>query len=66
MRKQQVSNKKLSEEELDEVRQKMKETPLEKNDVLAITIAALITIMPLVLVLLGLFAVIIWLIFPFF
>jgi hypothetical protein len=66
MRKQQVSNKKMTEEELDEVRQKMKETPLEKNDVLAITIAALITIMPLVLVLLGLFAVIIWLIFPFF
>jgi hypothetical protein len=66
MRKQQISNKKLTEEELDEVRQKMKDTPLEKNDVLAITIAAIITIMPLVLVLLGLFAVIIWLIFPFF
>lgn len=66
MKKPQTLNKKYTEEELDEVRQKMKDTPLEKNDVLAITIAAIITMMPLVLVILGMFAVVIWLIFPFF
>jgi|GEM_PF-3108029 len=66
MRKPQVSNKKITEEEMDEVRQKLKDTPFEKNDIFAITLAAIITIMPLVLVLLGLFAVVIWLIFPYF
>jgi len=62
MKKQPPSNK-LTEEELDEVRQKMKETPLEKGDFLAIVIAAFMTILPLVLVILGIFVLFIWLFF---
>lgn len=50
----------LSEEE---IRKKFDNVEFEKNDVAAIVIAALITIVPIVLLLMGLFYGLIWFFF---
>jgi hypothetical protein len=40
------------------VNEKLKETPLEKDDILAMTIAALVTILPVVLLILFIFFIV--------
>lgn len=54
--------KKLLENEEENLK-KLEELELEKGDVSALIIAALITLLPVVLLVLGIFTFIIWLIF---
>ncbi len=48
---------------MEEMRQKLKETEFEKGDTLALIIAALVTIVPFLLVIVSVIIGIIWLIF---
>lgn len=50
----------LSEEE---IKNKLEETPLEKNDMMALILAAMRTFIPALLLMLGAFYLIIWFIF---
>lgn len=63
MKKQRQSDKKLTRKEEDNIRKNLAENPPSKKDVLAMIISLLITIMPIVLLILGIFVFIIWLIF---
>ena len=54
-----LSKKELNELQ-DEVDKKLEETPLEKNDLLAMTIAALLTLLPIVALILLLFFIFGW------
>lgn len=47
----------------EEVRRKLEETPLEKGDFLALTIAGLGVLLPMVLIVVGIFVAVIWLFF---
>ncbi|NLA78595.1 MAG: hypothetical protein GX845_03475 [Erysipelothrix sp.] len=49
--------------DMEEMRQKLKETEFEKGDTLALIIAALVTIVPFLLVIVSVIIGIIWLIF---
>jgi uncharacterized membrane protein YqjE len=55
--------KKYTKEEIAEANQKLRETEFEKGDLLALIIAALITFVPMMLVVLGIMVGIIWLFF---
>lgn len=68
MRRQKTSSKptraekkQAFEEKRNLAKDKLKETPMEKGDLLAMSIAALIAIMPIVLVVLAIFAGILFL-----
>jgi cell division septal protein FtsQ len=64
MKRPRILNKnKLTEEEKEELRNKLKENPPEKGDLLAIIIAAFINLLPVFLLVLGMFMLVIWLIF---
>lgn len=51
------------EYDMDEMRKKLKETKFEKNDTLALIVAALITIVPVVLIMIIAIIGVIWLFF---
>lgn len=55
--------KKYTKEELEEFNQKLKETPLEKGDMGAMIVAAIVTIMPVIAVMLAVLVGIIWFFF---
>lgn len=55
--------KKYTKEELEEFNRKLKETPMEKGDMGAMIIAAMITIMPVIAVMLAVLVGIIWFFF---
>ena len=55
--------KKEPEFNIDEIREKLKETNFEKSDSTALIIAALITIVPTMLLVIGSILGVIWLIF---
>jgi hypothetical protein len=52
-----------SEYDYDEIKAKLKETDFEKGDLLALTIAALITVIPVMLLVLSIMIGVIWFIF---
>lgn len=54
---------KITKEKEEKARENLKETPLEKNDLKAIIIAAFITIGPILLIVVSLLVIIILLIF---
>lgn len=49
--------------DIEEIREKLKETSFEKNDGLALIIAALVTIVPTMLIVIGSILGVIWFIF---
>lgn len=51
------------EYDMEEMRQKLKETNFEKGDTLALIIAAMITIIPVVLIMIAAIVGVIWLFF---
>ncbi len=55
--------KTYTKEEIEGFERKLKETPLEKNDLPALIIAGLITIIPVVVVFLIILYAILWLVF---
>jgi hypothetical protein len=55
--------KKYTKEELEEFNRKLKETPLEKGDMGAMIVAAIVTIMPVIAVMLAVLVGIIWFFF---
>ncbi len=55
--------KKYTKQEIAEANQKLRETEFEKGDLLALIIAALLTFIPMMLVVLGVMVGIIWLFF---
>ncbi|HOE77390.1 MAG TPA: hypothetical protein PKV63_02070 [Bacilli bacterium] len=63
MKRQKNSLKKMTKEERKELMEQLKETPLEKGDFLAMVIAALLTFLPVLLILLGLLFFLIWFFF---
>ena len=63
MKRQKTSRKKMTKEERKELMEQLKETPLEKGDFLAMVIAALLTFLPVLLILLGLLFFLIWFFF---
>ncbi len=63
MKRQKNSLKKMAKEERKELMEQLKETPLEKGDFLAMVIAALLTFLPVLLILLGLLFFLIWFFF---
>ncbi len=48
---------------MDEIKEKLRNTQFEKSDYWALTIAALITIVPVILLIISFFVGVIWLIF---
>ncbi|MBS3971458.1 MAG: hypothetical protein KGZ84_00420 [Erysipelotrichia bacterium] len=52
-----------SEFDYEEIKAKLKETEFEKGDLMALTIAALITIIPVMLLVLSIMIGVIWFIF---
>jgi len=63
MKRQKNSLKKMTKEERKELMEQLKESPLEKGDFLAMVIAALLTFLPVLLILLGLLFFLIWFFF---
>jgi len=63
MKRQKNSLKKMTKEERKELMEQLKETPLEKGDFLGMVIAALLTFLPVLLILLGLLFFLIWFFF---
>ncbi|HHU56098.1 MAG TPA: hypothetical protein GXZ48_05375 [Acholeplasmataceae bacterium] len=61
--KKRKTYKKLTPEEEAQIRKKLQETPLEKKDTFALIISMLITLLPRVLLILGIFVFFIWLFF---
>jgi len=55
--------KQESEFDYEEIKAKLKETEFEKGDLLALTIAALVTIIPVMLLVLSIMIGVIWFIF---
>lgn len=55
--------KKYTKEELEEFNQKLKETPMEKGDMGALIVAAVVTIMPVIALMLAVLVGIIWFFF---
>ena len=55
--------KKYTKEELEAFSQKLKETPMEKGDMGALIVAAIVTIMPVIALMLAVFVGIIWFFF---
>jgi pyruvate/2-oxoglutarate/acetoin dehydrogenase E1 component len=55
--------KKYTKEELEEFNRKLKETPMEKGDMGAMIVAALVTIMPVIALMLAAFVAVIWFFF---
>lgn len=53
----------MTKEERKELMEQLKETPLEKGDFLTMVIAALLTFLPVLLILLGLLFFLIWFFF---
>jgi len=49
--------------DMDEIKEKLRNTQFEKSDYWALTIAALITIVPVILLIISFFVGVIWLIF---
>jgi hypothetical protein len=54
---------KESEFDYEEIKAKLKETDFEKGDLMALTIAALVTIIPVMLLVLSIMIGVIWFIF---
>ena len=59
-KKRKKDSKRMTDEE---IRAKLKETPFEKGDFLALTIAAVGVFLPMVLIVCGIFVFVTWLIF---
>lgn len=55
--------KKYTKEEIEEYERKLKDTQFEKGDISAMIIAAMITFIPMMLVVLGVMVFVIWLFF---
>lgn len=55
--------KQESEFDIEEIKAKLKETDFEKGDLLALTIAALVTVIPVMLLILSIMIGVIWIIF---
>ena len=55
--------KKYTKDELEEFNRKLKETPMEKGDMGALIVAAIVTIMPVIALMLAVLVGIIWFFF---
>lgn len=55
--------KKYTKEEIEDYERKLKDTQFEKGDITAMIIAAMITFIPMMLVVLGVMVFVIWLFF---
>lgn len=56
-------SKQASEFDIDEIKAKLKETDFEKGDLTALIIAALVTVIPVMLLIVGIMMGVVWLIF---
>lgn len=63
MKRRKILNKNITPEEEQEIRRNLQENPLTKTDIRAMIISALITLLPAVLIVIGIFVLIIWLFF---
>lgn len=63
MKRRKILNKNITPEEEQEIRRNLQENPLTKTDIKAMIISALITLLPAVLIVIGIFVLIIWLFF---
>ena len=63
MKKQKTSFKKLTSKDEEKIRENLAQNPPTKKDILAMIISLFITIIPLVLLILGIFVLVIWFFF---